>query len=82
MNVYVFLPVVRVSALLHKLIVGSYLPVDPFPEAIAQSLKRLGNAPCLCGPRFVRAGYFNSALVRWVVDIFARTFVQVRFGFW
>jgi hypothetical protein len=54
--------------MLHKLIVGNFMLMDPFPEAIAQSLKRLGNASGLCGPRYARADYFNSALVRWVVD--------------
>ena len=50
------------------------MPMDPFPEAIAQSLKRLGNASGSCGPRYARADYFNSALVRWVVDIYTCSF--------
>ena len=65
---------------LHKLIVGDFMPMDPFPEAIAQSLKRLGNASSLCGPRYARADNFNSALVRWVVDNSRNDFFSSLFG--
>lgn len=60
--------------MLHKLIVGRFLPIDPFPEAIVQSLKCLGNAWGLCGPCYAWTDYFNLALVRWVVDNFHNDF--------